>query len=49
MTAPPPTHSPSCRHPPVLQIDQTKLQFPYPLAQVYGNGQNWAFGGTWIT
>ncbi|PSC74164.1 sugar phosphate phosphate translocator [Micractinium conductrix] len=27
----------------------TKLLFPLPLADVYGSGTIWAFGGTWLT
>lgn len=25
------------------------LQFPYPLSQIYGSGQVWAYGGAWLT
>ncbi|PRW60776.1 band 7 [Chlorella sorokiniana] len=28
---------------------QTTLQFPYPLSQIYGTGQAWAYGGSWLT
>ena len=31
-----------------LQPAQTTLQFPYPLSQIYGTGQAWAYGGSWL-
>jgi hypothetical protein len=32
-----------------LQVDTTTLFFPLGLADVYGAGKAWAFGGTWLT
>ncbi len=31
------------------QPAQTSLQFPFPLSQIYGTGQAWAYGGSWLT
>lgn len=30
-------------------VGSTTLVFPLGLAEVYGTGQAWAFGGTWLT
>lgn len=30
-------------------VGSTTLTFPFGMADVYGNGQAWAFGGTWLT
>ena len=32
-----------------LQTSATTLLFPLGLSEVYGTGQAWAFGGTWLT
>jgi hypothetical protein len=30
-------------------VGSTTLVFPLGMADVYGKGQAWAFGGTWLT